>query len=211
MCGIGIYCGVKKCRSSQSNPQKAPFTITTTGGPWPADNRKTKHQMVPSASSLDTSTPQLVGWQNSDKLWGQRTSGMTKKVSMVPSQSHDSDDDDEVIEFGTMGHHHPKMPSLSQTNSSNVPRRKVPPPAPRPSGDHLDLPGMTSVNSNSVSYDEERTRFMSIEEAKEQTGADKEKWLNDSDFYSVFGMDKETFYGQPAWKQKGQKRSKGFF
>lgn len=135
---------------------------------------------------------------------------MTKKVSMVPSQSHDSDDEG-VVEFGTMGHHHPKMPSISQTDSNNLPRRRVPPPVPRPSGDHLDLPGMNSVNSNSTSYDEERTRFLSIEEAKQQNGTDKEKWLSDSDFQSVFGMDKEAFYGQPAWKQKGQKRSKGFF
>eukprot|EP01084_Bolivina_argentea_P105673 189249_1 len=51
----------------------------------------------------------------------------------------------------------------------------------------------------------------SIDEAKAIKGADKEKYLSDQDFVSVFGMAKDAFYKQPVWKQKQQKQKKGFW
>eukprot|EP01083_Nonionella_stella_P308454 1088213_1 len=53
--------------------------------------------------------------------------------------------------------------------------------------------------------------FMSIEDAKQIKGADKEKFLNDQDFVRVFEMTRDEFDKLPKWKQVGVKKDKGFF
>jgi len=55
------------------------------------------------------------------------------------------------------------------------------------------------------------SEYLSIEDAKNSKGTNKEKLLNDDDFMSVFGVDKDAFYKMPGWKQKNLKKSKGFF
>ena len=57
----------------------------------------------------------------------------------------------------------------------------------------------------------EEIEFLSIEDAKKRVGVDKEKYLNDEDFQSVFGITKEEFYKLPGWKQKQKKKGAGFF
>eukprot|EP01083_Nonionella_stella_P300901 1029629_1 len=59
--------------------------------------------------------------------------------------------------------------------------------------------------------DEVSVGFVSIKEAKSRTGAQREKLLNDDDFFTVFGMTRNAFYQMPQWKQKNAKRSNGLF
>ncbi len=53
--------------------------------------------------------------------------------------------------------------------------------------------------------------YLSIDDAKEKKGDSKEKFLSDKDFLSVFGITKDKFYKLPLWKQKEEKKNKGFF
>jgi len=65
-----------------------------------------------------------------------------------------------------------------------------------------------------MKYDETETKhqFLSISDAKNHINPlNKEKWLNDEDFFKVFGMNKEEFYEMAPWKQNNLKKSKGFF
>ena len=39
----------------------------------------------------------------------------------------------------------------------------------------------------------------------------KELYLDDKEFHTVFGMDKDAFWKQPAWKQRDAKKKKGLF
>merc|ERR1712154_188565 len=48
-------------------------------------------------------------------------------------------------------------------------------------------------------------------EAKQLNVPNKEAYLPDDLFWSVFKMTKEQFYAQRPWKQKQQKRNTGFF
>eukprot|EP00483_Globobulimina_turgida_P012408 UN12431 len=75
-----------------------------------------------------------------------------------------------------------------------VPAAAIPPPVPT-----------DALNNNAV------VEFLTIEEAKNLKGANKEKYLNDEDFKSVFGMSKDEFAGLAGWKQKNLKKVKGFF
>ena len=54
-------------------------------------------------------------------------------------------------------------------------------------------------------------QYLSIDEAKALKSADKETYLNDDDFQSVFGMEKQSFYGLAKWRQKALKKTAGFF
>eukprot|EP01084_Bolivina_argentea_P143684 252260_1 len=56
-------------------------------------------------------------------------------------------------------------------------------------------------------------KYLSIQEAKTRNGlgANREKYLNDTDFETVFGMNKDEFYKLLVWKQKNLKKNNGFF
>ena len=53
---------------------------------------------------------------------------------------------------------------------------------------------------------------LSISDAKLLKGVNnKEAYLSDEDFKSVFKMDKDAFYALPVWKQRNLKKKEGFF
>ena len=62
-----------------------------------------------------------------------------------------------------------------------------------------------------IETEAEQREYLSIEEAKKQTGGEKEKYLNDEDFAKIFGVTRDEFYKLPGWKQKQKKKSAGFF
>ena len=41
--------------------------------------------------------------------------------------------------------------------------------------------------------------------------AQKEEYLSDAEFVTVFGVDRITFRGMPKWKRDQQKKTKGLF
>ena len=55
------------------------------------------------------------------------------------------------------------------------------------------------------------TEFLSIEEAKQKSGGNKQKYLNDDDFMTVFGNTKDEFGKMAKWKQTNLKKAQGFF
>jgi len=59
-------------------------------------------------------------------------------------------------------------------------------------------------------YNSEYTK-LSIRDAKMLQVPDKEAYLSDEDFKSVFKMNKSTFYKLPVWKQRNLKKTEGFF
>ena len=79
--------------------------------------------------------------------------------------------------------------------------------------DEYEQEGEEEVIDEALDYEQEEQEqeYLSIEEAKKHKGADKEKYLNDEDFESVFGVNREAFYKLAGWKQKNLKKSKGFF
>jgi len=110
-------------------------------------------------------------------------------------------------------------------------RRRPPPPPPAAMKQAGGLPKVSKmIHLETQSYEEEEedetsplsrshrnesviheTQFISIEEAKQMTGGDKEKYLNDDDFETVFSMNKKSFYNLAGWKQKQIKKKAGFF
>eukprot|EP01083_Nonionella_stella_P273569 928068_1 len=68
-----------------------------------------------------------------------------------------------------------------------------------------------SSNSSNSSSSLDGQGFVSIEQAKEMKGTDKEKYLNDDDFLSVFEMTKDEFKKLAPWKKKAAKIKAGLF
>merc|ERR1712228_483640 len=83
----------------------------------------------------------------------------------------------------------------------------IPPPVPKQVV-VAQLEKQKSLKEDAVN---EEVEYVSIEEAKKRTGANREKLLNDVDFETVFGIDRDAFYKLPGWKQKNLKKAKGFF
>ena len=74
------------------------------------------------------------------------------------------------------------------------------------------------MNAESKQYDDPETSRYSLDEISVGGAATdranplcKELYLHDSEFEKIFGMGKEPFWKQPAWKQRDAKRKVGLF
>ena len=100
----------------------------------------------------------------------------------------------------------PKKKKKVEDESEAILSKKVslPPPVPEQVV-AAQLEKQRSLKEN------EAAEFVSIEDAMNRKGANRERLLSDADFESVFGMNKEAFETLPGWKQKNLKKAKGFF
>merc|ERR1712228_290073 len=114
----------------------------------------------------------------------------------------------------------PPVPQKVQRKAPPAPKKKaepkvepkkmdvvIPPPVPKQVV-VAQLEKQKSLKEDAVN---EEVEYVSIEKAKKRTGANREKLLNDVDFETVFGIDRDAFYKLPGWKQKNLKKAKGFF
>eukprot|EP00485_Elphidium_margaritaceum_P007545 CAMPEP_0202692912 /NCGR_PEP_ID=MMETSP1385-20130828/7169_1 /ASSEMBLY_ACC=CAM_ASM_000861 /TAXON_ID=933848 /ORGANISM="Elphidium margaritaceum" /LENGTH=561 /DNA_ID=CAMNT_0049348519 /DNA_START=82 /DNA_END=1764 /DNA_ORIENTATION=- len=125
--------------------------------------------------------------------------------------------DYEEEEEHQIDHEHAVLISSSSNPPPQIKPKKAPPPPPPkrghvaqavpppfvPEPQNETQPELDVEPEYDVDYDyeteEDEPLYLSIKDAKAQKASDKEKYLNDDDFQSVFGMSKQAFYKQPGW------------
>merc|ERR1712228_492016 len=237
--GFGIYCFVnKKRQNSQSkmnvstsmglNTYQRPEAMFATGFKKQKsegfDNAIVGVGMVKRESNIylkHTNQAQKIVAAVSADFDDEELAALSPIVDTNDNEEYEEDDDaievDMDIDEGyyevdtneTVGNTANEEPIKKVSVPPPVPMKKVsvPPPVPKQVV-VAQLEKQKSLKEDAVN---EEVEYVSIEEAKKRTGANREKLLNDVDFETVFGIDRDAFYKLPGWKQKNLKKAKGFF
>lgn len=132
-------------------------------------------------------------------------------------------EDETVLPVSAGGNTRNPIPPPTQPSPSKS--KTEPPTSPQPNIVSTEIPNVvtslaqsqTAVTVEASSSSGITVPYEQLKDLKDLSALpdvdplNRELALSDAEFLSVFGMDKETFRMQPAWKRTNQKKAKGLF